>query len=190
VHREALIAALVAFSAFACSPAARGDGQTPVAAQQQSSESVAAASLGLKSDIFSGCVEGSPLVKILIQLRPTHAPKGCSAQVTPASVCVAPGGVVRFKIDNTCEGRPAFEITQPRKKNLDGSREALDDKLDALSPDRNVFANCSLEVPGPGAEPLRCDVGRSVSDGFYKYSLQGEKIEPLDPDVEVRPGRK
>ncbi len=32
-----------------------------------------------------------------------------------------------------------------------------------------------------------CDIGAEAIDGFYKYGLRGQ-IDPLDPDVEVRPG--
>ena len=188
MHREALVAALVAFPAFACSPAARGDGQTPVPAQQQGSESVASPSLGLKSNIFSGCVEGAPLVKILIQLRPTRTPKGCSPEVTPASVCVAPGGVVRFRIENECRERPPIEITQPTRKKLPGMLEAPAGKDDSRLEAWKVLANCELKLAS-GAEILRCDVGSLVFDGFYKYSVKGERVDELDPDVEVRGGR-
>jgi hypothetical protein len=186
VRREAMVAALVAFPVLACGPTARGDGQAPPA--ERGSEAVAAASLGLKSDVFSGCVEGAPLVKILIRLRPSQTTKGCTSEVTPASVCVARGGVVRFKIENGCRDRPPIEITQPTWKKLPGLLEAPVGKADARLEAWKVFANCELKLAS-GVELLRCDVGSLAFDGFYKYSVKGERVDELDPDVEVRGGR-
>jgi hypothetical protein len=186
VRREAMVAALVAFPVLACGPTARGDGQAPPA--EGGTEAVAASSAGLKSDTFSGCVEGAPLVKVLIHLRASQTPKGCSADVTPSSVCVARGGVVRFRIQNECKERAPIEITQPIQKKLPGSLEAPVDKANARLGAWNVFANCELKLP-TGAEFLYCDVGSLVGYGFYKYSIKGEKVDELDPDVEVRGGR-
>lgn len=186
MRREVMVAALVAFPVLACSPTAQGDGQAPAA--ERGSGAVAAASQGLKSDVFSGCVEGAPLVKVLIRLRPSKTAKGCSAEVTPASVCVAPGGVVRFKVDNECKGRPPIEITQPTLKKLPGMLEAQAGKADPRLEAWKVLANCELKLAS-GAEILRCDVGSLVFDGFYKYSVKSERVDELDPDVEVRGGR-
>jgi hypothetical protein len=191
-----LVAVLVALAAVSCSPAARGDGQSPVPAKDHAPASVpaaAAGSLDLKSDVVSGCVTGAPLVKVLINLRPTDK-RGCRAEVTPASVCVAPGGVVRFKIDNECDGlegekdTPALEIAQPKFKMALGSKQK---PPGGLPP---VLANCGLKFArvdrrSPGHDSvLLCDVPNDAFEGFYKYGLSG-KIEPLDPDVEVRPSR-
>lgn len=196
MHREALVAVLVALAAVSCSPAARGDGQSAVPAKDQAPASVpaaAAAYLDLKSDVVSGCVAGAPLVKILINLRPTDK-RGCRAEVTPASVCVAPGGVVRFKIDNECDGlegekdTPALEIAQPKFKMGLSPQQKPARELPA------VLVNCGLKFArvdrrSPGHDlVLFCDVPHDAFFGFYKYGLSG-KIEPLDPDVEVRPSK-
>jgi len=171
VRREAFVTAVVASFLLACgsSERPRGDGQP----------------LDLKGDVASGCVYGAPLVKVLISLHPTDSAKKCGADVTPASVCVARGGVVRFAIVNHCgEGRGRFEITPPRKKTIDAVHALTDTKAPTPAPDQMVFANCDLKN-------LRrvdfCDIGQDVEDGFYKYGLEGD-IDSLDPDVEVHGG--
>ena len=58
MRREVMVAALVAFPVLACSPTAQGDGQAPAA--ERGTGAVAAAPQGLKSDVFSGCVDGRP----------------------------------------------------------------------------------------------------------------------------------
>jgi hypothetical protein len=142
----------------------------------------------LASDTVSGCVSGAALVKVLIDLKPES--DRCVAEVTPASVCVAAGGVVRFKVQNGCAAlgdpdRPALEITKPVfKRPLITALEAT-----GLPP---LFLNCALRVQriDKGASHVvLCDVAADAYEGFYKYGLTGQ-IVPLDPDVEVRPGRK
>ena len=142
----------------------------------------------LASDIVSGCVSGAALVKVLVDLRPEG--DRCVAEVTPASVCVAAGGVVRFKVENGCAalgdpGRPALEITQPVFKRRLTTREEQTRRP-------QLFQSCSLRVQriDKGAsQVVLCDVAADAYEGFYKYGLTGQ-IVPLDPDVEVRPGRK
>ena len=142
----------------------------------------------LATDTVSGCVTGAALVKVLVDLKPEK--NRCVPEVTPASVCVAAGGVVRFKVQNGCSAlgdpaRAAVEITQPvLKRGLTTARGET-----KASP---LFQNCVLRVPriDKGANlVVLCDVDPEAYEGFYKYGLTGQ-IEPLDPDVEVHPGRK
>ena len=149
---------------------------------------VGAQALDLASDIVSGCVSGAALVKVLIDLKLEN--NRCVPEVTPASVCVAAGGVVRFKVQNGCAAlgdpdRPAVEITKPVfKRPLTTQVEPTD--LPEL------FQNCVLRVQRidrAASHVVLCDVAEEAYEGFYKYGLTGQ-IVPLDPDVEVRPGRK
>lgn len=140
----------------------------------------------LASDTVSGCVAGAPLVKVLIDLQPQAS--GCVPVVTPASVCVAPAGVVRFKVKNGCAAlgspeRPALEISQPTFKRALYTSET--------TTATGLFQSCSLkvqELPATATVVVLCDIAQEAVEGFYKYSLTGQ-IVPLDPDVEVRGGR-
>jgi hypothetical protein len=145
--------------------------------------SVGTQSIRLDTDTVSGCVSGAPLVKVLIDLKPSA--DHCAPEVTPASVCVAPGGVVKFRVHNGCRdlGKPdlpALEITQPAfKRALFGTETWTGGGL---------FQDCSLKIPqiAAGASPvILCEIAADAVDGFYKYGLKGD-IDPLDPDVEVR----
>ncbi len=137
-------------------------------------------------DVVSGCASGAPLAKVLIDLRLQG--DRCEAEVTPASVCVAPGAVVRFKIENGCaslgdEARPLLEIGQPRPKPHLARRAGS--APESKGPE--VFQNCPLRVRHlDKAESLvmHCDIPEGAIEGFYKYSLTGQ-IVTLDPDVEV-----
>ena len=138
----------------------------------------------LRGDIQSGCQSGAPLVKAQILLL--SAGNTCKARVRPASVCVAPGGVVRFLIHNQCKdlvGTPALRITQPiLETKLDGKPFGRKD----ASP---LLGNCTLEldqIKGGGQQVVLCDVDEGAYEGFYKYEIQGKEIETLDPDIEVR----
>jgi len=139
----------------------------------------------LDSDTVSGCVSGAPLVKILIDLQPREA--GCVPEVTPASVCVAPAGVVRFKVRNGCAalgepGRPALEISQPTFKRALHTAET--------TTATGLFQSCSLKVqqlPAAATHVVLCEIANDAGEGFYKYSLSGQ-IVTLDPDVEVKRG--
>jgi hypothetical protein len=140
-----------------------------------------------KGDVFSGCRSGALQVKILIHLQPTEA-GACRAEVTPASVCVAPGGRVDFKVHNRCEalaGRPALRITEPQlRRKLDGTRPDP-----SAPPLPRLLTDCTLEfgsIPrSDAAATASCIVDPRALEGFYKYGLEGQ-IDPLDPDIEVR----
>lgn len=142
----------------------------------------------LASDTVSGCVSGAALVKVLIDLKLEN--NRCVPEVTPASVCVAAGGVVRFKVQNACPAlgdpdRAAVEITKPVFKRPLTTR---------VEPTHlpELFQNCVLKVQRidkAASQVVLCDVAKDAYEGFYKYGLTG-LIVPLDPDVEVRPGRK
>ena len=138
----------------------------------------------LRGDVLSGCQAGAPLVKAQVLLR--SAGKTCKARVRPASVCVAPGGVVRFLIHNQCKdlvGTPALRITQPvLETKLDGKPFGRKDA-------RPLLGHCTLEFDqfqGGKRQVVLCDVAEGADEGFYKYEIQGKEIEPLDPDIEVR----
>jgi hypothetical protein len=142
----------------------------------------------LASDTVSGCVCGAALVKVLIDLKPEK--DRCVAEVTPASVCVAAGGVVRFRVQNGCAAlgdsdRPALEITKPVFKRPLTTRAAPTGLPE-------LFQNCVLRVQRidrAASHVVLCDIAADAYEGFYKYGLTGQVV-PLDPDVEVRPGRK
>jgi len=189
-HEWSAIALLSVATVVVGAAACNGD-RTPAPPTPAGEAVATAARTGtgeLDTDTVSGCVTGAALVKVLVDLK---LDKGrCVAEVTPASVCVAAGGVVRFKVQNGCAAlaepdRPALEISQPVfKRRLPGPRGETKG-----SP---VFQNCVLRMPkiDRGAnQVVLCDVDPQAYEGFYKYSLTGQ-IEPLDPDVEVRPGRK
>jgi hypothetical protein len=190
VRRENFAISLLISVAVVFAAATGCNGDKPAQAPAgQAPRPAAALTIDPRSDTVSGCVEGAPLVKVLVQLEPRDG--RCVAEVTPASVCVAQGGVVRFKIRNDCGAlpadpdRPAVEITPPRfKRGLDALRVKATEQP-------ALFVNCSLRIPQLDAASSRvlwCDVAEDALDGFYKYGLQGQ-IEPLDPDVEVRPPR-
>jgi len=191
VGRDTALVALIAVALFACGSSAPAGGASP--SPPQEAPAAAAPRTGgsfpdLRSDVVSGCTKGSALVKILILLHPTAT--GCGAEVTPASVCVAPGGVVRFRVVSTCrvlegdEQNPALRITEPSRKKLPHlSMEAEKAVPSLLETCRLKFARIDPRVP----EVVHCDVNEKASHGFYKYGLQG-KIDPLDPDIEVRGG--
>jgi hypothetical protein len=135
------------------------------------------------SDVFSGCRCGARLVKVLIQVKgDDHG--SCRFEVTPTSVCVARGGSVQFKVDNTCgvlKAGPAIEISQPRWKRLDAG---------ARAPKDGILTGCSLRL-APSDKPhgiATCHVNSDAGEGFYKYDIRGEGIETLDPDIEIRGG--
>jgi hypothetical protein len=152
----------------------------------------------LDSDTVSGCVTGAALVKVLVELNLDEKGR-CVPEVTPASVCVAAGGVVRFRVHNRCTargdaGRPAVLISQPVfKRKLAAPRE--EEKPAAARDERRyepLFRSCELTVAkiSQGADHVvLCDVDTEAYEGFYKYGVTGH-IEPLDPDVEVRPGKR
>lgn len=195
MRRESLVAVLMMAALAACSDAAPGAGQAPAPAK----ETAAVAGLGdshpapsVMSDLVSGCVYGAPLVKVLINLQPKAADH-CVAEVTPASVCVTPAGVVRFKIQNGCPppsggGGRALEITRPVFK------LPLTTRLPTPGPTPTpvpppLFQSCELRVQPIDKSERRvvwCDVAENAHLGFYKYGLTGQ-IEHLDPDVEVQP---
>jgi hypothetical protein len=194
VRRETLVAASVAAAWIACSDA------SPQSAPP-ASDPGAGAALGepvllppTASDIVSGCVNGAPLVKAVIGL--TRVDGKCHAEVTPGSVCVTRGGVVRWKIDNDCgelsgtSDDPALEITVPTfKVPLNGPDAASREKLRSGTGSR--LDSCGIKiatVPARPIPPVFCEVGLDADYGFYKYGLRG-RIESVDPDVEVRPGR-
>jgi hypothetical protein len=143
----------------------------------------------LESDTVSGCVCGAALAKVLVDLKPEG--DRCVAEVTPASVCVAAGGAVRFKVQNGCASlgspdRPALEVTRASYKRALGRGPA------PVDPPPLFPASCDLKVHtiDKGASRLLfCEVAEDAYEGFYKYGLTGQ-IVPVDPDVEVRPGRK
>jgi len=139
-------------------------------------------------DTVSGCdVEYPTLAKVQITLN--RVGEKCQAAVLPDKVCIIRSGAVRFKVVNQCgdlirPDQPALKITQPVPKN--GPNEKQERK-------NWEFASCSGKFDSLGGtgdlrNVLFCEVPDSVAAGLYKYGLSGQ-IDPLDPDVEVRPGK-
>jgi hypothetical protein len=181
---------VVLVSATGCS----GDKTAP-APRKAAATTTGTQALDLASDIVSGCASGAALVKVLIDLKPEN--DRCVPEVTPASVCVARGGVVRFKIENGCSalgdgGRPALEITRPIFKRRLTNRPPTTELAATAATDVELFQNCKLSVQRidkAASHVVLCDVAEKASEGYYKYGLTGQ-IVPLDPDVEVRPGQQ
>lgn len=133
--------------------------------------------------IYSGCTYGAPLVKVLVQLE-----KSCRVQVTPASVCVQPGGTIQFRIESDCANAPQIQITQPRLKSLPpGAVEPPPQR----HKDADLLTGCNLAIKTARAQnaPVLsvCRVAEGAAVGFYKYDVTGDGFAPLDPDVEIRP---
>lgn len=193
--RESLVVVFMMAALTACRGLAPVGGQAPAPGKAGLGDSYPGPSV--ESNIVSGCVEGASLVKAVITL--TLVDKKCRADVTPASVCVVRGGVIRWKVDNDCgllvgsDAAPALEITVPTlKASLDGLRETQESQALKAAPAK--LASCGLKAPTlddrskVGSVLLFCEVDRNARYGFYKYGLKGQ-IDPLDPDVEVRGGR-
>jgi hypothetical protein len=193
VHRDLLVAALVSVALTACNDATpqssrstAGGGSADAASRVPPPSALAA------SDLISGCDYGALVVKLVIKL--TTVNKTCHADVTPASVCVSPGGIVRWKIDNGCgalkgsDSAAALEITAPTFK----APLTLDDPAKAPATNKvRKLDSCAQKIaqlPANQVPPVFCEVDANADNGFYKYSLRG-MIDPLDPDVEVRPPR-
>lgn len=130
------------------------------------------------TDIHSGCTSGAQQVKVLIEL--TSTPAGCRPVVTPASVCVAPGGKVHFKVKSECDRPARARVAEPKqKKSADGSTPGSPASIPA----------CALEfdpLEKGQASSRHCDIDRGVPEGYYKYAVEGDGVETLDPDIEVR----
>lgn len=111
----------------------------------------------------------------------------CRVRVVPPSVCVAPGGIIRWKVRNGCGrldgkiGDPALQITDVVMISESGTRPA--DWLEQACEARfvNVAANES-----DSTNRLLCEVPDETASGFYKYALKGKEVETLDPNIEVR----
>jgi hypothetical protein len=121
-------------------------------------------------------------------VKVTLTPRGqvCAAAVPPAQnrVCVVQGGVVRWRIHNACrdlktKARPAFEVANVRIKSTGEAPKW-------------AFEGCSLRLDDlpqartPKGQVLLCGVPEDADVGIYKYDIQGEEVETLDPDIEVR----
>jgi hypothetical protein len=113
----------------------------------------------------------------------------CVAAVPKADehVCVVQGGAVRWRVHNKCKAllkkqRPAFEIANLKNRQTQQaptwSFEGCSMGLDEVPLD---------EVTSKG-QVLLCGVPETATVATYKYEIQGEEIETLDPDIEVRKG--
>jgi hypothetical protein len=96
----------------------------------------------------------------------------CEPQAHPDKVCVHQGGVVEWKITNSCGNlesgeKPAFEI--------------------ALQNAPWAFEGCvpRLERVPPNRTRLICGIPEDAPKDTYKYNVEGEKIKTLDPDIEI-----
>lgn len=164
--------AVVLAGAASCQPPA----ETPPAASQPAA--MAQTPIDVSAlDIFSGCERGALQVKVLIHLRPTDA-GACRPEVTPASVCVKPGGRVDFKVESDCQKPTEVALTVPTlKRKLDGSQPPADEK-------RPVLPGCDLKLRVGVSD--HCTAKDGSVQGYYKYDVYGDGIERLDPDIEVR----
>lgn len=135
---------------------------------------------------FSGCEKGAYLGKVLITVERVDGTCRVTA-VTPASVCVAPNGAIRWQVEvepeceilDGTELDPAIEITEPRYKRLDPEEDP--ERAPILEDCGRRFKN----VKAAGPNILFCDIAENAGEGFYKYNLRG-RIHGVDPGVEVR----
>jgi len=130
---------------------------------------------------FSGCKEGTRLAKVAITVEPENG--GCRVtDVTPASVCVIRGGVIRWKVYGDCtvsgsSGDPALEVTAPRAK---------EEFFESAEHRPTIIEDCLIDSVSPtGKNVFFCDIVEGAHDGFYKYGLTGQ-ITGVDPGIEVR----
>ena len=141
-----------------------------------------------RGEVISGCGVGSPLVKKMIILTPGGS-AGCQVRhVVPPGVCVVPGGVIRWRVVNSCgylegtEEEPALEISGLRLIHPDGTTEPAS-WLDGCRP---VWLK--LDNGTTNTNLLFCDVPDDTTDGVYKYDIKGKDVDAVDPWIEVRRG--
>lgn len=197
MKREPLaVAAFLAASTLGCPDAPSSRAQSPPRSPEAAVPSVAAAVAPLRGEAVSGCAAGAAVTKAVVTVSKGKS-RRCRADVSPALVCAAPGGIIRWTIDNDCDRLvgpkedPAFRLTRPRLRYFRPAEE----KLVAAAPDRDaempsILTACDTlltELP-PGRTYVYCTVRDDAHEGIYKYGVEGREVDPLDPDVEVRRG--
>lgn len=201
MRREAfVVAAFLAASTLGCPSPQSSQAQSPapasVAASRPTSFAVPLTAVPLTGDAVSGCAAGAPAVKVVVTL--TRGADGkCRPDVSPALVCVAPGGIIRWKVDNDCDRQmgshesPAFKVTRPKLRDFSTARASKPSAApSAAAAPPSILTGCDthLAVLEPGLAYLYCTVRDDAHEGIYKYGVEGANIDPLDPDVEVRRG--
>ncbi len=144
-----------------------------------------------RGEALSGCIHGAPVGKIVVHLARGNDGR-CRADVSPALVCVAPGGIIRWRIDNGCErlvgtkDNPALALTKPRKRSFYLDSPEVPKPPIGTDP-VSILTACEplLAQVEAGRSFLYCTVRDDAPEGIYKYGLEGQ-IDPLDPDIEVR----
>jgi len=191
-----IVAALLAASTLGCPQTRSSQAQSPPRSPEAAAPPVAAAVAPLVGEAVSGCAAGAAVTKAVITLSKGGSRK-CRVDLSPGLVCVAPGGIIRWKIENECDrlagskADPAFKLTRPRLRYFRPDGE----KLPGAAPDRGVeppsiLVACDLnltELPA-GRTFLYCTIRDDAHEGIYKYGIDGPEVDPLDPDVEVRRG--
>ena len=193
-----VVAASLSVLTLGCPPQQQSQTQTPALGPAETAGPVSLATAPLRGDAVSGCVAGAAVVKVVITLR-RGGTRGCQADLSPALVCVAPGGVIRWRVDNACERlagsktAPALKFTRPALRDFAAARDemAVPPKPAVSVEPPSILTACDTQIDelALGQAYLYCTVHDRAPEGIYKYAVEGEKIDPLDPDVEVRPGR-
>lgn len=134
-----------------------------------------------KKKAFSGCEKGTHLGKVAITVERQDGTCRVT-DVTPASVCVAPNGAIRWEVYSDCDVSvgedPALEVTRPDPKTA---------FFDPHTGDRPaILEDCRIAAVSSTKKNLFfCDINEDAHEGFYKYGLVGQ-IEGVDPGIEVR----
>jgi len=131
----------------------------------------------LAGDEVSGCDDndhGAPLVKVKIKLEEDDK-DGCHVEsVEPDRVCVTPGGAIHWKVKSDCDLQP--------------------DPAGVLAITGVDWVECiakwtDIERGPNGNNHLLCGVPDAQTLDEYKYGVEGDKVEGVDPWIEVRRGR-
>jgi len=172
MRREVVVLAVVGLG-LSVGSCAKED---PVPAPQCPEGQVCMVPPRLAGDEVSGCDDrdhGATLVKIKITLEENDK-GGCYVEsVQPDRVCVAQGGAIHWKVKSDCDLQP--------------------DPAGVLAITEVDWVECIPKWPvierGPnGKNHLLCGVPENQGLEEYKYGVDGDKVEGMDPWIEVRRG--
>jgi hypothetical protein len=191
-----VVVVFLAASILGCPQTPSSRAQSPARSPEAAALSAAASVAPVLGEAVSGCAAGAAVTKVVVTLSKGESRK-CRADVSPALVCVAPGGIIRWKIENECDrlagtkDDPAFKLTRPRLRYF----RPAENKVLAAPPGGgaelpSILAACDTHLTelSTGRSFLYCTVRDDAHEGIYKYGVEGREVDPLDPDVEVRRG--
>ncbi len=200
MSREAfVVSVLLVASTLGCPSPRSSQAQSPAPGAPESPRqaliAVPLAVAPLTGDAVSGCAAGAAVAKVFITLKKGAAGR-CVADLSPALVCMAPGGIIRWRVENDCaelrgtRDHPALRLTKPRLRYFPGPEDKLSPKQEAAAESPSIFAACEPQANALniGRAYFYCTVRDTAHEGIYKYAVEGKEIDPLDPEVEVRRG--